>query len=358
MGGDHEISSTRLVKTELKSLARDRHLEAVLPVIPSFDNFRPAAVPDELWYKLRGKGIVLSDEPSNRHQPVEIIIGLEYYGRIWLNLERYVTDDIVFLEEFVRSRVSIQNGQYFVQLPWLEPTNLGSNLKQATDRFHRLMKSLINRGRAEQYAAAIAETIANFAELAPNPPTSSNVYHLPHHCVVRLDKETTQLRVVFDGSAAGNGYQFLNDCLFKRVNNWSSLDLLLSFRLGASAVVADIEKAFLQIKVAEQDRDALRFGWFDEQGRPTQFTPEQIDAIQAAKVAIFSRGSMNVRKWQTNVKELDEKWSPNAAAILKVLGHKWSVILDSISLFRRSSTSDRALQTNQTTFLFLSSSHL
>ena len=98
MGGDHEISSTRLVKTELKSLARDRHMEAVLPVIPSFDNLRPAAVPDELWYKLRDKGIVFSDEPSNRHQPVEIIIGLEYYGRIWLNLERYVTDDIVVSE--------------------------------------------------------------------------------------------------------------------------------------------------------------------------------------------------------------------------------------------------------------------
>ena len=87
-----------MVKTELKSLARDRHLEAVLPVIPFFDNFRPAAVPDELWYKLRDKGIVFSDEPSNRHQPVEIIIGLEYYGRIWLNLERYVTDDIVVSE--------------------------------------------------------------------------------------------------------------------------------------------------------------------------------------------------------------------------------------------------------------------
>ncbi len=176
-----------------------------------------------------------------------------------------------FLKEFVRSRVSIQNGQYFVQLPWLETTNLGSNLKQATDRFHRLMKSLINRGRAEQYAAAMAETIANFAELAPNPPTSSNVYHLPHHCVVRLDKETNQLRVVFDGSAAENGYQFLNDCLFKRISNWSSLDPFLSFRLGASAVVADIEKTFLQIKVAEQNRNALRFWWFDEQGRPTVF---------------------------------------------------------------------------------------
>ncbi|KAH9405998.1 hypothetical protein TYRP_014296 [Tyrophagus putrescentiae] len=294
MGGDHEISSTRLVKAEMKSLASDRHLEAVLPVIPSFGNLRPAAVPDELWYKLREKGIVLSDEPSNRHQPVEIIIGLEYYGRIWLNLERYVTDDIVvresifgwtafgvtltteastapirlmcssfeskpkecttaaelsplekqFLEEFVRSKVTQQNGQYFVQLPWLEPTNLGSNLKQATDRFHRLVKIM------HKLLSEIINNEQQYPELST---------------VASLIKD-----------------RFYVD------------DLMLSFQ---------------------------------------QSTPEQIDAIQAATVAIFSRGSMNVRKWRTNVKELDEKWSPNAAAILKVLGHKWSVILDSISLF-------------------------
>ncbi|KAH9402088.1 hypothetical protein TYRP_016662 [Tyrophagus putrescentiae] len=348
---------------------------------------------------------------------IEIILGLEYIGYIWLSLEKLATEDICIRQSIfgwtafgvtlttkastapIRLMCSSFESKpkectTAAELTPLEKQSWkSSNLKQATDRFHRLVKSLISKGRAEQYAAAMAETIANFAEPAPNPPTSSKVYHLPHHCVVRLDKETTQLRVVFDGSAAETGYQSLNDCLFKGVNNWSSLDLLLSFRLGASAVVADIEKAFLQIKVAEQDRDALRFWWFDEKGRPTvyrftsvpfgtstspfllyavmhkllseiinneqqypelstvaslikdrfyvddlmlsfqQSTPEQIDAIQAATVAIFRRGSMNVRKWRTNVKELDEKWSPNAAAILKVLGHKWSVILDSISLF-------------------------
>ena len=40
-------------------------------------------------------------------------------------------------------------------------------------------------------------------------------------------------------------------------------DVLLRFRSSVVALTSDIEKAFLQINVNENDRDYLRFLWFD-----------------------------------------------------------------------------------------------
>src|SRR5699024_4935621 len=93
--------------------------------------------------------------------------------------------------------------------------------------------------------------------------------YMPHHGVPRLDKITTQMRVVFDGSAHAIGAKSLNDNLFKGMNGWNSFKVFLEFRIGPSAVVADIEKAYLMIQIAAEDRDALRYFWIDENGNPT-----------------------------------------------------------------------------------------
>ena len=40
--------------------------------------------------------------------------------------------------------------------------------------------------------------------------------------------------------------------------------MLLHFRFNPTGIIADIEKAYLQISVADCHRDFLRFLWFDE----------------------------------------------------------------------------------------------
>lgn len=93
------------------------------------------------------------------------------------------------------------------------------------------------------------------------------VHYLPHHAVIRKDKATTKLRVVYDASARTNSVS-LNDCLHAGPKfNQKIIDILIRFRLHRVAFTADIEKAFLMVSVREKDRDFLRFLWVDDISR-------------------------------------------------------------------------------------------
>ena len=90
------------------------------------------------------------------------------------------------------------------------------------------------------------------------------IHYLPHHAIIRQDRETTKVRIVYDASACAVGDPSLNDCLQAGPKyNQRVLDILLRFRINRVAVTADIEKAFLMVYVAERDRDVLRFLWVD-----------------------------------------------------------------------------------------------
>ena len=94
-----------------------------------------------------------------------------------------------------------------------------------------------------------------------NPQTT---HYLPHHAVIRRNKKTTKVRVVYDASARSSGPS-LNDCLHTGPKfNQKILEILLRFRSYPVVLVADIEKAFLMISVAPNDRDVLRFLWLND----------------------------------------------------------------------------------------------
>lgn len=97
---------------------------------------------------------------------------------------------------------------------------------------------------------------------------SKGVHYLPHHAVIRRDRETTKLRVVYDGSAKSSGRDHsLNDCLQTGPNYTPQLlDTLVRFRWHKIGLTADIEKAFLMVGINEADKDMLRFLWFNDPG--------------------------------------------------------------------------------------------
>ena len=90
-------------------------------------------------------------------------------------------------------------------------------------------------------------------------------FYMPHRPVIRESSVSTKVRPVFDCSAKGPNGVSLNDCLETGPCMLASLvEILVRFRRWAIAVTADIQKAFLMIKVAQMDRDVHRFLWHSE----------------------------------------------------------------------------------------------
>ena len=133
---------------------------------------------------------------------------LESLGIQVYSMENNVSDHFA-------SSVKMKDGRYEVLLPWREchdplPTNYDLS-RRLTGLLHRLKQS---PEILREYNAIIQTQLEQgIVEVVKEDGVSSGaVHYLPHHAVVRHDKDTTKVRVVYDASAKSNGPS-LNDCL-------------------------------------------------------------------------------------------------------------------------------------------------
>ena len=106
------------------------------------------------------------------------------------------------------------------------------------------------------------------------PPDSGETgikHYIPHHAVIDPTKPTTKIRIVYDASAKSKqGNLSLNECLHRGPVMLQDLcGLLMRFRINRIGIVADIEKAFLQVGLQVQDRNATRFFWLKDVNIPS-----------------------------------------------------------------------------------------
>lgn len=100
----------------------------------------------------------------------------------------------------------------------------------------------------------------------------NEVHYIPHQAVVKEEKDTTKVRIVYDCSAKSLSQQrSLNDCVETGPNFIPKLfEVLIKFSNNPTGLKADIEKAFLMHEIRKKDRNKLRFLWFKdpESGNP------------------------------------------------------------------------------------------
>ncbi|CAB3999250.1 Hypothetical predicted protein [Paramuricea clavata] len=167
-----------------------------------------------------------------------------------------------------------QEGRYQVRLPWKTEALPQSNGYSTCVRRLRQLHSHLKKDKhlLNDYDSVIKQQLeSGIIEAVPEEDDDSDgSYYLPHHGVLREDKETTKLRVVFDGSAEPNEESpSINECLEKGRNLVPNLfDTVIKFRSHPIGIVADIEKAFHQIQISPEDRRMLRFLWFDDITEP------------------------------------------------------------------------------------------
>ncbi|GBN02393.1 hypothetical protein AVEN_19009-1 [Araneus ventricosus] len=171
--------------------------------------------------------------------------------------DRLNCNDSKRLQEFEDS-IQFRDNRYVVKLPWKD------NLK---DQYKDVVDSYIEQ---------------NIVERVPN----SNVedceeFYLPHRAVIRHNKVSSKLRIVFDASSHKSGKFSLNDSLHIGPNLYPDLfELLLSFRKHPIAFTADIKQAFLNVELDESDKNVTKFFWTDN---PECFT-ESIEVLRFNRV--------------------------------------------------------------------------
>ena len=177
------------------------------------------------------------------------------------------------------SSIKFNDDHYQIALPWkTDETDIPDHYSLSLNRLKLLQRRLLNKpDLLREYDKVIKDQLAKgiIEPVNDSSTLSRNVHYLPHHAIVRQDRETTKVRVVYDGSAKDKGESLsLNDCLHTGPNYIPLLfDVLVRFRSYPIAIVADIEKAFLMIHIAKEDRDSLRFLWFEDPFKDSKAKP-------------------------------------------------------------------------------------
>ena len=292
-----------------------------------------------------------------------------------------------------------KDGRYQVCWPWRdENPDLPENYELSLGRLRSIRKKFDNNPELlHRYDAVIKDQLQKGIIEKVEDNNAWRKHYIPHHPIVNPDKATSKLRIVYDASAkAKRGAKSLNECLHRGPVILEDLcSLLLRFRTKKIGLIADIEKAFLQVGLQECDRDVTRFLWFKDindsisqnnietyrftrapfgvisspflLGATIRHHLEQTDNSTANQInddiyvdnlvtgvndekqayelyskgkQIFKDASMNLRDWVSNSENFNKLIEPEdmmKEKVIKVLGLIWNTLTDKIQLSARKS---------------------
>ena len=177
-------------------------------------------------------------------------------------------DQWVVYNEFKEQLTRNPEGWYETGLPWRGnfPT-LPTNEQGSRRRLESLVTKLKREGLTSEYDAIIKDQKQSGVVEPAESPAKGVEFYLPHKPVVREKAKTTKVRIVHDASAKETrDSPSLNDCLYAGSPLQNKLWDVLVHQRGYPVVVSgDIQKAFLQVRVRKNERDALRFYWRSEE---------------------------------------------------------------------------------------------
>ncbi|KAK6730362.1 hypothetical protein RB195_007057 [Necator americanus] len=158
--------------------------------------------------------------------------------------------------KFFNHTIQQKEDGYYVPLPWKERYQyLSDNEALAQKRLVNvwaLLRKDVNI--LNQYNNVFQEQLVNnIIEIVDETaPTQGNqVHYIPHQPVFTPNKAATKLRVVFDASAHYKG-------------------------IGQIAIISHVEKAFLQVRLREVDRDVTRCLWLRDHNSSLDHTLDNI----------------------------------------------------------------------------------
>ena len=246
--------------------------------------WEPVALATKLGYVLSGPTMIMShdDNGNTVNLTATHVLKVEAsvvnqeeiaseLGKFWDYESLGIRNDNLSLYDKFVNEVEFMEGRYQVQLPFKEDHELlPDNFALCKSRLVSLLKRLNLEPEVLKHYDDVIRDQEKQGIVEPVEQGTDNgvgkVHYLPHHEVIRVDKDTSKLRIVYDASArSGRNTPSLNDCLYAGPPLSPLIyDILLRFRVHKVALIGDIEKAFLNVSVHPSDRDYLRFLWIDD----------------------------------------------------------------------------------------------
>ncbi|XP_028163939.1 uncharacterized protein LOC114355340 [Ostrinia furnacalis] len=186
--------------------------------------------------------------------------------------KRILSEDEQRCEEIYKATTSRdQSGRYVVNLPFRsrDPKSQYGNSRELAIKRFLLLENKFKR--QPQIKERYSEVIHEYLELGHMQRIDSRVdskrdtaVYLPHHAVIREDKSTTKVRIVFDASMKGSNGVSLNDDLLVGPTLQPPLrHTIMRWRMHPIIICADIIKMYRQVKVSDEHSDFQRIVWRD-----------------------------------------------------------------------------------------------
>uniref|UniRef100_A0A6P6Y677 Uncharacterized protein LOC113794857 n=1 Tax=Dermatophagoides pteronyssinus TaxID=6956 RepID=A0A6P6Y677_DERPT len=170
-----------------------------------------------------------------------------------------------YIQDYKTNKIMMsENNRYVASLCWIPKFKdlITNNEWYAIMRLQQLLKMLKRRELLVEYDKKFKEMI-NGGYIVKTDRSELH-YFLPHRPVIKSERSTTKLRIVKDGTFNLKNQTSINQALYKGVVEADVMKTLIRFRAKKIGITSDIEKAFWQIKVDDQDQKYLGLIWIDE----------------------------------------------------------------------------------------------
>ncbi|XP_045458533.1 uncharacterized protein LOC123668885 [Melitaea cinxia] len=294
LGGDNKLSPKTMVLINLKSLVDPSYdINVKAYVLKTITSLLPSRKLDILEW-LETLEIELADPNYRTPNKIDILLGAEVYGKViregikrgpqgspvaqctsfgWIvSGEIKAADRDIKLNEYKTFHCRTDENDMLKRF-WELESDLELTKHQTMSDEELICEKLFNsttKRNEDEFCnkyEAVMEEYLHHGHMEPVPISEENVsnaVYLPHHAVVRDDKDTTKLRVVFDASAKGKNEVSLNDCLLIGPSLQPDLrHILMRWRIHPICLVADIEKMYRMVNVAREHVDFQRIIWKD-----------------------------------------------------------------------------------------------
>ncbi|XP_026729604.1 uncharacterized protein LOC113495194 [Trichoplusia ni] len=198
--------------------------------------------------------------------------------RQFWEIESVIPDQKILSDEeqrceniFAQTTHRDKEGRYVVNLPFRDQDpqcQYGSSRDLAIRRFHLLENKFKRNPEIKARYSEVFQEYIDLGHMEPVPSDELNnisAVYLPHHAVVREDKTTTKVRIVFDASMKGLNGVSLNDDLMVGPRLQPPLrHIIMRWRMHPISLCADIVKMYRQVKVSSEHAEFQRVVWRDD----------------------------------------------------------------------------------------------